>query len=390
MQLGDALPSCRDCGAVARGVVQLPLHEVGERGRRQRRVRRDGQGRGVQAAVVVRPALHLQLPQRNVDEHRVGAKDVLRLARGAVQPRQLLLQVVHVEGQHHVGLGQQLFLGLGRVERVVRGEVEEVAAVDHRQREALRQSHQPLHGLVGATEEVCEHDGVLGRHERARHPLQRRGVGLHSRGRGVARHVRHLERLRELLLLDVGVEANVDGALGLGDDQVVGADERLDGGLDAGGLVVPLHEVADRFALHVGGVNPVDPRTAVVGVERARRAEHQHAGAPHPRVEHRHRRVQQPDDVVHKGGHGLARRTPVPLRDGDRDLLVVAEDELRPRVAHVVDHGVMDASEGGAGVHGNVLDAKGANRVHDDVGAVLGGRKAVLARFCRHGGLLSC
>ncbi len=183
-------------------------------------------------------------------------------------------------------------------------------------------------------------------------------VGLQTRRRREAREVGKLERRLELALLHVGVEADVGRALGLRNDQVVGADQRFDGGFGAGGLVVPLDEVAHGGALDVGGVDPVDPRPAVVGVDRPGAAEHQHRVTAHPGVEHRHRGVQQPHDVVHERGHRLARGASVAVGDRDCDLLVVADDHLRARVAEVVDQRIVHAAKRGAGVQRDVVDAE--------------------------------
>src|SRR5712691_10024025 len=121
-----------------------------------------------------------------------------------------------------------------------------------------------------------EDDGVLGALEDARRLLdelgRRRGIGRRHEARGVDRR----ERLRQLRLLHLGVEIDVDRAPGRRVGDPSGADERLARGSGGGGLIVPLGVVAHDRALVARGMNPVDPRPALGGIDRTRCAQHDH------------------------------------------------------------------------------------------------------------------
>ena len=372
VQGGDAGMALAQLARTVGAVVEAALDEVGERGDGERGVGLHGERGGVEAAVVRRPAADGELAERHVDQLRAWRQQVLQLAGAVVLAGERLLKVVHVEREDDVGLLQQLPLGRRCVERVARREVVEVAPGDDGKREQFREPHEAARRLLRASKEVGEDDRALRLDEQPCGQVERVRVGLEARRLREGVEVRHLERLGELLLLGRDVEVDVDRALRLAGGDVVGADERLDRRADAGRLVVPLHVVADGVALHVGGVYPLDPRSALVGGHGAGAAEHEDGGAVRRGVEDGHRCVEQADDVVHVGRHRLARGLAVTVRDGDRDLLVRAEDELRALVAEVVDERVVDAAEAGAGVHGDVLDAEAAQRLDDDVGAPLG------------------
>src|SRR5947209_7894741 len=88
------------------------------------------------------------------------------------------------------------------------------------------------------------------------------GVSGDGRGWGEAGRVGPVHRLRYGLLLQVDVVGDVDRPLGLRHADAVCAQQRLREGVDAGGLVVPLDEVAHQVALDERGMDPVDIVTA--------------------------------------------------------------------------------------------------------------------------------
>ena len=141
------------------------------------------------------------LPQRHVDQFRARRQQVLQLASAVVLTGERLLEVVHVEREHDIRLLQQLPLGGRCVERVARREVVEVAAGDDGQREQFREPYEAAGRLVGASEEVREHDGALRLHEQVGGEVERVRVGLDSRRLRERVEVRHLKRRGELLLL---------------------------------------------------------------------------------------------------------------------------------------------------------------------------------------------
>ena len=148
-----------------------------------------------------------------------------------------------------------------------------------------------------------------------------------------------------------------------------GAGHRFAGGLGAARLVVPLGVAAHDRALVAGGVDPVDPRPALGGIDRTGGADHQHRHAIAPGIEHGHRRVEQADVGMDGGCHRATGHLGVAVRDGDGRLLVQAEQELRPLVAEIVDEEVVQSAEARAGIDGDVGDIERTQRLGDRVAA---------------------
>ena len=69
----------------------------------------------------------------------------------------------------------------------------------------------------------------------------------------------------------------------------------------------------------------------------------------------------------------LAGHLGIAVRDGDRVLLVQAEQHLRLLVAEIVDQAVVQAAIAGARIERDIFDAGCAQRVGRDVAAELGG-----------------
>ncbi len=149
---------------------------------------------------------------------------------------------------------------------------------------------------------------------------------------------------------------------------------------DRRGLVVPLREVAHRLALHLGGVDPVDRRPAATAIQRSGRAEHHHRDAVEVRVVDAHRRVKEPDDVVHDRAHRLSGGLRVAVRERDGHLLVGAEDDLGPALA-VVHERVVEPAVRRAGIQRDVLDAERLQQIDDHVRAEAGRARARLPRW---------
>jgi hypothetical protein len=163
-------------------------------------------------------------------------------------------------------------------------------------------------------------------------------------GRRILRDRRQRERRAQLLLLDVGVEEDDGRAVRERRRDLVGAQDRVDGGTGRTRRVVPLREVADEVAHVLRRVDPVDPGAALLRVDRAVGAEDQHRRAIAPGVEDRHRGVHQADVAMHDGKHRLARDLRIALSDRDRVLLVQAQQHLRVLVAEIVDDAVVQAA----------------------------------------------
>ena len=191
------------------------------------------------------------------------------------------------------------------------------------------------------------------------------GIGRRHEARGIDRS----ERLRELGLLHLGIEIDVDRTAGRGVGDPGGADDRFARGRGGGGLVVPFGVVAHDRALVARGMDPVDPRPALGGVDRAGGAEHDDRLAVAPGVEHRHGGVEQSDIGMHGRGHRLAGDLGVAVRDGDRALLVQAQQHLRRLVAEVVHDRVVQPAIARTGIERDVGNFERAQRVGDHVAA---------------------
>ena len=157
-------------------------------------------------------------------------------------------------------------------------------------------------------------------------PLSIAAACLTSSGEGAGVGVRHEARdvdgrqlLGELGLLQFGVEVDVDRAHRCGIRHPGRADERLAGRRRRGRLIVPLGVVAHDRALVARGVNPVDPRPALGGIDRAGGAKDHNGHAVAPGVEDRHGGVEQADVGMH-------RRQPSPCRSPWR-----SRERSRPR-----------------------------------------------------------
>ncbi len=99
----------------------------------------------------------------------------------------------------------------------------------------------------------------------------------------------------ELRFLQAGVVAHVDRSLARAHHDRIGAREGAGHAVDGGRLIIPFDEIADRFALNVGGVNPVDERPALGFGQRPGGAHDKDRRAVEIGVVDAHRRMQQAD-----------------------------------------------------------------------------------------------
>ena len=184
-----------------------------------------------------------------------------------------------------------------------------------------------------------------------------------------ARDLRPFRLLVEARFLEARVEADIDRRSRRGARRDIGAAHRLHQRLRRGRLVIPFDDRADIGPLVARGMNPIDPRAALVGVERAGRAEHDHRHAVAPGVEQAHHAVQEPDIAVQHAGHRLARRLGIAMRDRDRMILVQAQQDTRPFVAEVIDETVVEPAIARAGVEADIGNAQPAEHLCGDVAA---------------------
>ena len=121
--------------------------------------------------------------------------------------------------------------------------------------------------------------------------------------------------------------------------------------------------MADQRALVLGGVDPVDPWTALLGIAGACCPQHEHRRAAAPGVEDRHGRMHQPDIGMERDAHRLFGDFRIALRNGNRMFLMQADQHLRIAVAEVIDHAVMQAAIARARRQRNIAQVKAAQHL---------------------------
>ena len=259
----------------------------------------------------------------------------------------------------------------------------------HGRAKPLGKRHTPVPVSLGPAAAAEEDQRPLRLREAAR------GIGQGHRVRHRRRRGRKARRIGqrglpvELLLLQCRVEADVDRAVRRRVRCLPAAQDRLRQCRDRAGLVVPLDEVADQSALVLRGVQPVDPRPALRGVDRAGGAEDQHRDAIAPGVEDRHRAVHQSDVGVQRHRQRPPARLCITMRDGDGMLFVQAEQDLGPFVAQVIDQAVMQPAVTCAGIERDEGDAEAAEHLRGDVAAPADARVERLGRLFA-AGVLPC
>ena len=165
----------------------------------------------------------------------------------------------------------------------------------------------------------------------------------------------HFDIMIELGFLQAGVVAHVDRTLARAHHHRVGAREGARHAVDGGRLIVPFDKIANRLALNVGGVNPVDKRPALGFGQRPGGAHDEHRRAVEISVIDAHRRVQQADQVMHDGDHRLALGAGVTMGDLHGDLFMLAGQHRRIVLA-IVDQRVVQAAVARAGIERDVLE----------------------------------
>ncbi len=283
------------------------------------------------------------------------------------EPAQRAGEIDPVEAQNDIDVFEPL--DAFRRHRARRAEIERVVGrkaradfqvAQHARIERLGERDARLPDFRIARGAAGEDQHLLGAFEhggRLLHKLRRRrGRDL----RHVAGNVDRRQLLGDLGFLHLGVEIDIDGALrnGIGDPGA--AQNGFARGARRGRLVVPFGIFADQRALIARGMDPVDPRPALDGIDRTGGAEHHHRHAVAPGVEHRHGRVHQPDIGMHRADHRLAGDLGIAVGDGDGGFLVQAEQHLRLRIAEIVDDAVVQAAIARAGRERDIGDVERA------------------------------
>ncbi len=358
-------------------VGRQPLDRLG-----QRRERRLGVGRHRDvhfriALEVLEVALGEQIDRIDADEPRARPDArpraaVQRVAEGVDRAP----EVGQLEAEDDVGVGDELPGALALIERMPRRNVHAPALIDDRRLKRLGQLHEPLDPGGRAREPVGDDHRVLRVHEQPRRLGHGARVALRRRGQRQLRHAearRHLGRNR--IFLEPAVDDDHHRHHRRRHRDLVGADGRLGEVRQGVRVVVPLGEVAHHRRRVLHAVRPL------------------HAGAPHRRVERvagedvdrhavavgvvdRHRRVLQADRAVGEDRHRLPFHLEVAVGHGHRRLFMAAGDELRHRVAAVVDDRLVNAAEARAGIRRDVLEVQRLEDVDHEVAAGPGGRFA--------------
>ncbi len=305
-----------------------------------------------------------------MDDLGLHVADVLGLA-------QRTAEIHPVERQDDVSLAHELARFLDdRVERL--GVVVRIVAREHRAlleigehagAEPLGEADARLPILVPARSAAEQDDRLL--------RILEEGDRLIERVLRRARRLRRLEPVQvrphrllvELGLLEAGIKHDIDrrGRRGARDD--IRARHRLHQRGGGGRLIVPLHERADVGAVVARRVNPVDPRTALLGSNRAGRTQHEHRRAVAPCIEDAHHAVQQSDVAVQDARHRLAGRLGVAMRDRDGMIFVQAENDAGILVAEMVNQAVVKSAIARPWVEADKGDVKTAQHLRGDVTA---------------------
>jgi len=116
-------------------------------------------------------------------------------------------------------------------------------------------------------------------------------------------------------------------------------------------------------------MDPVDPGAALLGIDRAGGAQHDHGHPVAPGIEQPHHAVQEPDIAVQHAAHGLAGRLGVAVRDRDRVVLVQAQEDAGLLVAEMIDDAVVQPAIARARIEADVADAAAAQHLRRDIAA---------------------
>ena len=275
-----------------------------------------------------------------------------------------------------------------------RGEVHPPALIDDGGLQRLRQLDEPGDAGGGAGGAIGHDHRGLRRDQQLRRLGDCTRVALRRRG---AREPRHSKARADLggdrIFLKTAVEDEHHRHHRRRHRDLVGAHRRLREMRQRNRQIVPLDEVADhrRRVLHAVrpfNAGPPQRRVQVVAGHDVDR------DAVAVGVVDRHRRVLDADRAVAQHRHRLAFGLEVAVRHRHRGLFVAAGDELRRRVAAVVDDRLVDAAEARSRVGRDIFEVERLDDVDHEVAAwsvggqhVDVGRRIGLARRCRRRGL---
>ena len=249
------------CGDFA-GETRIPadplLQQRDELRRPDYRVRRHAMMRVKGAAVIHRPLADLDIGEADVDPCRCLGHHVDDGAGGDIAHMRGPLEVGDIECQHHIGAVVTFLRRHAEIERMVARKIEPRIAVPYRRTQGFGDRDHVLPAMRWPGGEIRDDDRALGSNQRIGRVCEchgsRRRRGRHADG--TRRGQRNL--VIERRLLKSCVVAHVDRPLTAAHHDRVGAGEGVRHAVDGGRLIVPFDDMADRLALNIGGMNPID------------------------------------------------------------------------------------------------------------------------------------
>ena len=149
----------------ALGKFTLLSDLFGDSGKKNFCVRDDRQVHRRQLLKVTTPSAHYDIFERHVDHFAAGFGRRHVGVRIGVRAHQRAVKVGHVETHDDVGVGDQLAVSAGEIERVRVGEIQTRAEIDDRNRQQIGEGHQAHHRVVVPPHVVGQDHGTLRRRQ---------------------------------------------------------------------------------------------------------------------------------------------------------------------------------------------------------------------------------
>ena len=297
-------------------------------------------------------------------------------------------QIIHLDRQDHVGLGNDSRFALRLIQRMTRWKVHAPARIDDGALQCLGKLNHVRHAVGRSRHPVTDQHGIVGRHEHTGGLGQRAGIanrGYDPRQRGNAQPPAIWYRV----LLQFGIEREQDRTHWRREGDFVSAYRRFGEMLERGRLVIPFDEIAHDHGRVDRGMRPLELLQALFRIDDI--ADDRVDRYPvAPCVVERHRGVLQSHGTVTDRGHGLAFYLGVALRHREGNLLVRAGDDLGPLVHAIVDDRFVQSAEVRRGVHRQIIEVERLEHVDHEIPATRALRDRVRHRGTRLGCLIGC
>ena len=246
------------------------------------------------------------------------------------------------------------------------GEVHPSVLVDHGSLQRLGQRDQPLHAFLVVGHQVGNDDRRFSFHQ----PAGRFGDGGLVPYRGL--HRRHRQQfvsaIADLTLLQVPVDDHGHRPHRRCHGDSVGTGHGLREVLQGERRIVPLDVIAHHAHAVLGGMRPLHARASLGGVKMVA-GEQDHRRAVAPGVVDRHGRMLQSHRAVAEHAQRPSGDLVIAMRHRGCLLFMNAGQQFRGLIAAIVDDGLVNAPEAGAGVGGDVVEAQALDHVHHEIRA---------------------